>query len=394
MKINRLTVALLSNTSWSIYNFRAGLIKQLLRSGIRVVVIAPEDAYSDRLREWGCSFEPVQLDQYGTNPLQDLQYFRQLGRIFGKYPINFIITYTIKPNIYGHMAARLHGIPGLAVVTGLGHLFTAVSWKTVVARLLYRLALRPRRKVWFLNQEDRQLFLDYKIVRAAQTDYLPSEGIDDQVFAPSEKSADPTPFTFLFAGRLMDEKGVRDFAAAARLVKSQHPQVQFEILGFIESDFPHAVSRQELQEWENEGILRYLGETDNMAQHLNRVQCVVLPSYYREGVPRILLEAASMELPVISTDNVGCRDIARHNYNGYLCAKRDVRGLAHCMEQMLQLPPEKRQAMGRRGRNLVLHNFREALVVNRYLAVLEQYFSIIPMARQETLAPIVQMEIK
>jgi len=119
-----------------------------------------------------------------------------------------------------------------------------------------------------------------------------------------------------------------------------------------------------------------------------------LPSYYREGVPRILLEAASMELPVITTDNVGCRDIIRHNYNGFLCKKQDVNNLAYWMEQMLNTSPEKRQAMGRRGRNLVLNVFREELIVNRYLAVLERYAAVQPAMRQDALIPVVQLEAK
>lgn len=396
MNIKRFTVALLSNTSWSIYNFREGLIRQLLQADIRVVIIAPRDAYSDKLEDLGCIFEPITLHQYGTNPLQDFQYFRQLARLFSKYSINFLISYTIKPNVYGNLAARLHGIPGIAVVTGLGHLFTVMSWKTTIARWLYRLALRSDRQVWFLNKEDQQLFLDSKIVKASQTDYLPSEGIDTHFFTPDriQNNFNSDSFTFLFAGRLMDEKGVRDFADAARLVKSKHPQVNFEILGFVESDFPHAISRAELTAWEAEGILRYLGETDHMKKHLNRVQCVVLPSYYREGVPRILLEAASMELPIITTDNVGCRDIVHHNYNGYLCKKRDVPDLAHWMEQMLCTPSEKRQAMGRRGRNLVLTIFQEERIVNRYLSILKQYASITPPLRVEAFTPIVQLEAK
>lgn len=396
MKIKRFTIALLSNTSWSIYNFREGLIRHLLEAGINVVIIAPRDSYSARLEQLGCIFEEIELNQYGTNPIQDIRYFRQVAKLFSKYSINFLITYTIKPNVYGNLAARLFRIPGIAVVTGLGHLFTVVSWKTTIAKWLYRIALRPGRQVWFLNKEDQQLFLNSKIVKAKQTDYLPSEGVDTNFFKPAENKiiANNTSFTFLFAGRLMDEKGVRDFANAARIVKNKYPEVNFEILGFIESNFPHAISRAELQAWENEGILKYLGETDNMKHHLNRVQCVVLPSYYREGVPRILLEAASMELPVITTDNVGCRDIVRHNFNGYLCKKKDMDSLSHWLEQMYLTKPEKRQIMGRRGRNLVLNIFQEELIVNRYLASIRKHAYIKPQLRAIKLEAIVQLEVK
>lgn len=379
-RISSCTVALVSNTSWSIYNFRAGLIQQLLLENIKVVIIAPQDAYSAKLQEWGCVFESVDLNKYGSNPVHDLRFCWQIGKILRKHAINFLITYTIKPNIYANLVARWYRIPSIALVTGLGHLFTIHSWKTTIATWLYWLALRTVAQVWFLNREDLQFFTQKRIVKNQQARYLPSEGVDTEQFSRSTpktiKSSKDKSFTFLFAGRLLDEKGVREYVTAARIVKATYPQVKFEILGFIEDDFPYAVTAKELATWHKEGVIAYLGTTDNIEAHLERVDCVVLPSYYREGVPRILLEAASMQLPIITTDNVGCKDIVKHGQNGFLCRKKDAAHLAFWMEKMIQLPAKERMQMGTNGRLITHHSFREELIFNRYLNVLQQYLDL------------------
>jgi glycosyltransferase involved in cell wall biosynthesis len=379
-RISSCTVALVSNTSWSIYNFRAGLIQQLLLENIKVVIIAPQDAYSAKLQEWGCVFEPVNLNKYGTNPVHDLRFCWQIGKILRKHAINFLITYTIKPNIYANLVARWYRIPSIALVTGLGHLFTIRSWKTTIATWLYWLALRTVAQVWFLNREDMQYFTQKRIVKNRQARYLPSEGVDTEQFSRSNpkaiKPSKDKSFTFLFAGRLLDEKGVREYVAAARRVKTTHPYVKFEILGFIEDDFPYAVTAKELAIWHKEGVIAYLGTTDNIEAHLERVDCVVLPSYYREGVPRILLEAASMQLPIITTDNVGCKDIVKHGYNGFLCRKKDEQDLAYWINQMLTLTAIERHKMGMNGRIITHRLFREDLIINRYLAILQQYHAL------------------
>lgn len=274
------------------------------------------------------------------------------------------------------MIAWWYRIPSIAVITGLGHLFTFPSWKTWVAKWLYKFSLPKAAQVWFLNQEDLHFFARKRLIRPQQAIYLPSEGVDTEHFSRAfNKPKQPanSTFTFLFAGRLMDEKGIRDYVEAARIIKKQHSNVQFEILGFIEDDFPYAVNAQELNAWQKEGIIHYLGSTDDIKAHLERVDCIVLPSYYREGVPRILLEAASMQLPIVTTDNVGCKDIVKHGYNGYLCNKREVMDLAYWLEQMLNLPPKERVRMGVNGRILVQRFFTESLVINCYLTILQQY---------------------
>lgn len=364
-------IALLSNTAWSMYNFRRGLLQTLVREGYKVVVIAPEDKYRCKIEELGCVFEPITINRYHASPFDDWRYFRQLRRIFRTNEVQFVISYTIKPNIYGSIISYLMGITVIAVVTGLGQLFTNPSWKTQLIKPLYRFALDKAHQIWFLNREDLKIFNDMGLAPAQKSVYLPSEGVDTTYLTTNYVNGkSPDHFTFLFAGRLMEEKGVRDYVAAAGMLRKKFPNVTFEMLGFIESDYPTAIRREEILEWQEQGLVRFRGATDDIKAHLQQSDCLVLPTYYREGAPKILLEAASMEKTIITTDNVGCRDIVQHGVNGYLCKIKNPEDLAHWMEQLLTLPYEERRMMGQKSRAIAVQQFDEKIIVNRYTEVL------------------------
>lgn len=360
-------IALVSNTSWSIYNFRKGLIVNLIQQGYHVIIIAPEDGYQSRLEDLGCSFVSVKLKNYSINPFWDLYYFLQLYFILQQQRIDFLITYTIKPNIYGSLAARLLRIPNLSAITGLGLLFIKDNWKTKVAKILYRFSLKKTKQVWFLNREDRRTFVRLRIVKPEQTFILPSEGVNTRYFQRDKFIGRRPHFSFLFAGRLIPEKGIYDFVEAARLVRENYPEVSFDVLGFIGKEFPSAISLEQLRGWEKEGLITYHGSTDHIKHFLNKTDCVVLPSYYKEGVPRILLEAASMEIPIITTDNVGCREVIHHDWNGYVCKNQDPASLAYWMEQLISCSVEQRDKMGQNGRELILQKYDECFIINYYL---------------------------
>lgn len=368
------TIALVANTAWSLYNFRLGLIRLLIKQGYKVLAIAPPDEFTGRLIEEGCSFESIELDNYGSNPLKDLNTFRQFFHIYRKQRIDFIFHYTIKPNIYGSLVARILKIPSIGVVTGLGLLFTHQSWKTTVARLLYKIAFWGSKEVWFLNESDASIFIELGIIRESKIRYLPSEGVDMQHFRQHSYGlySDST-FKFIFAGRMIIEKGIRDYVEAARILKAKNYKVEFQILGFIDSQNPHSIKMKEIQAWQDEGIINYLGSTDDVRPFLEKSDCMVLPTYYREGVPKILLEAASMQIPIVATDNVGCRLVVEDDVNGYLCKKQNPEDLAKCMQKMLTLSFKKRTQYGILGRRRVYAFFNEKYTTKRYLKVLRHY---------------------
>lgn len=361
------TIAIIANTSWSIYNFRYGLIRQLLLKGVSIVIIAPRDEYSEKLEAMGCIFEATPVKRYSLNLLHDLRYAFSLYRIMKKWKAGYVLTYTIKPNIYGQLAARWLGIPGLAIVTGLGRLFITPSWKTQAAMGLLHLGFRATKKIWFLNEEDRDLFLKASVIQPAQAGLLPSEGVNTDLFNYEPLPDGQPQFTFLFAGRLMKEKGLFDFVEAARHLKAKGVAARFLLAGFIEEEAPGAASMAALMSWQDEALIEYCGAYEDIRPLIRQCDAVVLPTFYREGVPRILLEGASMGRPIIATDNVGCREIVRDGLNGFLCRKNCPADLADKMEQLLLLPRSESLKMGRAGRKIVLERFDEQYVIQQYL---------------------------
>ncbi|MFT5165480.1 MAG: glycosyltransferase involved in cell wall biosynthesis [Saprospiraceae bacterium] len=371
------TIALVSNTSWSLYNFRLGLIKKLLKEGYRVLAIAPKDKYTGLLIDNGCDFESIELDNYGSNPIRDFKSFLTFRKIYRRQKIDFIFHYTIKPNIYGSLAAFTRSIPSIAVVTGLGHLFTKISWKTTIAKILYKIAFLKVLQVWFLNESDASIFSQIGLVPESKIKYLPSEGVNTQHFQQYAYGIlSNSTFKFMLASRLIIEKGIREYVEAARLVRNEGFNVEFQLLGFIESANPQGISLEKVKQWEAEGLIRYLGHTDDIRPYLKKIDCLVLPTYYREGVPRILMEGASMQIPLIATDNIGCRQVVEDSVNGFLCQRKNPTDLARCMKQMMILNTEERAHFGLLGRRRVYTLYHESIIINKYLRTLRHYFNV------------------
>lgn len=356
------------NTSWNVVNFRAGLVRALVAAGFEVVVIAPEDAYSARLGDLGCRFVPLAMDNQGASPRRDFGLFLRFRRLLAaERPIAFL-GYTVKPNVYGSLAALSLGIPTINNVSGLGTAFIRQSWLTSVVKLLYRLALRRASRVFFQNEEDRALFVRDGLVPAPVAAVLPGSGIDLQHFATSElPKARPGP-VFLLVARLLVDKGVNEYVEAARRVRQRHPHARFQLLGFLDVENRTAIGRATLESWVGEGTIEYLGAADDVRPFIGAADCVVLPSY-REGTPRTLLEAAAMARPLIATDVPGCRDLVEPGVNGYLCKARDPADLAAAMLRFIEHSPAERQAMGMHSRRLVEQRYDERIVVDRYLEV-------------------------
>jgi len=371
-------IAIVSNTSWSIYNFRLGLLQRLREEGCTVHVIAPKDSYSSLLIAEGFQYHNIAMKPNSTNPLQDLSTAFQLFTIYRKQRINFIFHYTIKPNIYGSIAASMTGTPSIAITTGLGHL---LHYKKVFTRVLaialYRLAARLSHQVWFLNQDDYQIFLKKRIVSPDKAYILPSEGVNIQHFKPNYQEVLPTKTTvrFLFAGRIIWDKGIQQFVNAARIIRKRYPNTRFDLLGFVDPTNPNAVSYDQLNLWQAEGVIRYLGETEDVRPVLSNTDCLVFPSYYREGVSRILLEASSMSIPIITTDNVGCREVVEHEYNGFLCKMRSTADLVQTIERFLALSQRERLQMGLNGRKKIIQQFDEQIILDQYIQILSAFMS-------------------
>lgn len=357
------------NTAWNLVNFRAGLIRSLVAAGYEVVAVAPPDKYSPRLRALGCRFVPLPMDNKGTHPGRDMLLFWRFLRLMRKEKPQVYLGYTVKPNIYGSLAAHALKIPVINNIAGLGAVFIQEGWLTRLVRLLYRMALSRSVKVFFQNDDDRALFVSGRLVSEAITDRLPGSGIDLVQFVPMPLPS-KAPVRYLLIARMLWDKGVGEFVEAARILKKQGLQADFCLLGFLEVQNPAAISRDQMNEWVNEGIVRYLGVSDDVREEIAQADCVVLPSYL-EGTPRALLEAAAMARPIVTTNAVGCREVVDDGVNGYLCKPRDATDLAAKMAKIFSLSPSEREAMGLRGREKVERDFDEKIVIRKYLEAIE-----------------------
>ena len=365
-------VALVINTSWNIWNFRASLVQALQAAGHEVLAIAPPDDYSARLEtELGCRYVPIQMANKGTNPLQDAALTRRFYQSYRRERPDVVLHYTIKPNIYGSLAARLAGIPSINNVSGLGTVFIVKNLVSQVALGLYRFAFRFPHKVFFQNADDRQLFLDHGLVRPGITDLLPGSGVDTARFRPAAQFGRNTPFVFLMVARVLYEKGITEYFEAARLVRQAVPGTRVQLLGGLDEAGGVGVPRATFEEWLRSGDVEYLGRSDDVAAHLHLADCVVLPSY-REGTPKTLLEAAAVGKPLVTTDVPGCRETVVDGQNGYLCQVRSGPDLAAKMLAVLRLPAAELQQMGRASRHLAETKFDEKLVLAKYLAAVAE----------------------
>jgi glycosyltransferase involved in cell wall biosynthesis len=279
------------------------------------------------------------MDNRGTHPGRDGMLFLRFLRLLRRERPDVFLGYTVKPNVFGSLAAHALGIPVINNIAGLGAVFIRDGWLVRLVRSLYRLALRRSATAFFQNDEDRQLFIGSGLVHTEVTELLPGSGIDLNRFIPAPKpslSIGDSKFRFLLIARMLRDKGVAEYVEAARLLSQRWPHAEFCLLGFLDVQNPTAISQAEMDAWVVQGFVNYLGASEDVRDAIAAADCVVLPSY-REGTPRTLLEAAAMARPIITTDAVGCREVVDDGVNGVLCKVRDSADLAEKMAKMLLL---------------------------------------------------------
>lgn len=358
-----------ANSFWNLQNFRAGLLQALDRKNYRLTLAAAGDGS----REQGCMpgrLRSLPIRSDGLNPLQDARLFWSILRLLREERPLALLGWTAKPNIYGALAARLLGIPSLPNVSGLGTAFLRGGLLRAIVSLLYRAAFARCPAVFFQNAEDARLFVDQRLVRSAQVRILPGSGVDLERFALQPPPAETDGLRLLFVGRLLGDKGVRELAGAARLLRAEGAGVRIQLLGPAAAQNRSAIGQAELQQWVREGIVEYLGQAEDVRPFLARAHAVILPSY-REGLPRSLLEAAAVGRPLLASDVPGCRDVVEHGRNGLLFRARSADDLALAVRQFLRFTPEERQRMGVAARRTVEQRFSEQQVIGAYLRELQ-----------------------
>jgi glycosyltransferase involved in cell wall biosynthesis len=360
-------IGIVINSSWNIYNFRKGLIESFIKSGHEVIAIAPDDGYSEKLRQLGCEFVPLPMEAKGTNPLADLVLTSKLYKAYRESRLDVVLHYTIKPNIYGTFAATLAKVRSINNVTGLGTTFIRNNLTSRIAHWLYKAAFRFPETVFFQNEDDRQLFVEKKLVKADITDILPGSGIDTEHFKPKKRNRynNGNIFTFLLIARVLYDKGILEYIEAARRLRDSGEQARFRLLGKIDPQKGLGVPEEDIRQWVAEGLIEYLGTTDDVTPIIEEADCVLLPSY-REGTPRTLLEAASLGKPIIATDVPGCRETVENGHNGFLCKVKDSEDLAEKMRNIMRMKRHELDRMGRNSRKLAVKKFDHSIVIRKY----------------------------
>ena len=355
------------NTSWNIYNFRSGLIKGLQKEGHEIVAVAPLDEYSEKLeKELGVKHFPILIDNKGSNPLKDIKLMFEYKKLFNQIKPDAILQFTIKPNIYGTIAAKILKIPTINNVSGLGTIF--INPNTITSKIgmiLYKYAFRFPKKVFFQNNDDKELFINHKLVNNNITGILPGSGVDLDKFMYSPKAKEEK-FIFLMIARVLYDKGIVEYVIAAKEILSKHKNIEFQILG-NHDESKGSVPKNALKKWVDDGTINYLGTTDDVASVIRSSDCVVLPSY-REGTPKTLLEALAIGRPIITTDVAGCKETVINNENGYLCDVKSANDLAKKIDSMISLSDDERFKMSEKSRKLAESKFDEQLVIQKYIS--------------------------
>lgn len=354
-------VLILANFGMGLYKFRKELIERLLSEGFEVYVSLPRDEYTPKLENLGCKFIDTSVNRRGTNPVEDIKLLLKYFRILKKVKPDVVLTYTIKPNIYGGFICRLMNVPYIVNITGLG---TAVENGGKLQKLtlfMYKVALKKARCVFFQNKENRDFLISNKIVKGYHR-LIPGSGVNLSYFTLLDYPPESYSINFVFISRVMREKGIEQFLEAASYIKSKYSNTEFHIVGFCEEEY-----ESKLKSLEEKGIIKYHGKLDDVREIHKISHCTIHPSYYPEGMSNVLLESAACGRPIITTDKSGCREIVDENVNGFIVKQKNSKDLIEKIERFLSLSFEEKRKMGLNGRKKVEAEFDRQLVVKAYL---------------------------
>ncbi len=370
-------IAIVANTAWYLYNFRLNLAKSLRADGHEPVFISPDDPYVAKLQGAGFTHRHWTLSRTATSPLGEIRSILDLRRHLKLDGFDAVLSFTPKGNIYAGAALLGQRCVFLPNISGLGAVFSAGGAMAALVRTLYRLLVSPRAtRVFFQNEDDLAQFIAARIINPARTERLMGSGVDLQRFRlcplPSAlPAANPDNVTFLLVARLIPEKGIPEYVEAARILRARGARARFQLLGAIDEE--RGLSLAQIRAWQDEGVIHYLGTSDDVPAVMAQADCLVLPSYYREGVPRSLIEGTAMGRPVITTDMPGCRDVVQQGATGWLCEARNLPSLCQALQEFLDMPASQRSAMGALGRERAVTLFDETAVIERYAVALRQH---------------------
>lgn len=352
-------VLILVNHDVVIYNFRLELVQRLLSDGFQVYISSPYGERIDDLINLGCIYIKTELNRHGLNVFNELKLIKFYKRIISEVNPNIILTYTIKPNIYGTLAAKSFQIPVIATITGLGISIKNGGLMQKISINLYKYAFKTVSKIFFQNKDNKQFFMKNNI-GSGKYRLVPGSGVNLNHFSLLKYPHDTT-IEFIFISRIMREKGIEEYLEAATYIREKYPSTRFHILGFCEESY-----EQKLADLQEKGIIHYHGMQRDIRTFLKKTHCTIHPSYH-EGMSNVLLESAASGRPIITTDINGCKEIVNDGESGYLIKVKDSQDLINKIEQFLKLSHDNKIKMGLEGRRKVEKEFDRNIVVEDYL---------------------------
>jgi len=362
------TVLFLVNHEVVIYNFRLEIVERLLSDGHKVVISSPGGERIEKLKALGCIHEEISFDRHGKNPLKELELIRTYKKLMKKVKPDIVFTFTIKPNIYGSLAASALHIPYVANITGLG---TAVENGGVMQKLtmlMYKKAFKNIQRVFFQNTENEEFFAKHHIAMGKHK-LLPGSGVNLERFPateypPIEGEGKNRKVKFAFISRIMKEKGIDEYLKAARAIKKRYPDTEFHVCGFCEEGTRYP---EILKKYNDEGIIIYHGNIEDVASMMQEMHCIVHPTYYPEGISNVLLEACASSRPIITTGRSGCREVVDDGENGYVVKEKDCVDLTKKMEKCINCPWGSLRDKGVKARKKMETQYDRQIVVRAYL---------------------------
>ena len=345
-----------------IYNFRKEIVRRFLSEGVEVHIISPGGQGVDKLISDGAVWHDVPVDRRGTSISGDIKLYKKYKEMLSEIRPDFVLCYTIKPNLYGGMAAKRLKIPFVITITGLSAGLENGGKTAFVIKTLYRYVLKGVQRIFFQNQSNLDFFLKNKLTYGKEK-LVPGSGVNLDEF--TYQTMPEGPAKFVYVARVMREKGIDEYLLAAKLIKAKYPETEFLICGFLEDDY-----KDILAEAEADGSVKYLGMVDNINEVLKTVHCIVHPSFYPEGISNAILEAITTGRAVITTDMPGCRELCIDGDNGYLVPIQDSSAVAKAMEKFINLSQDAKAEMGRKGHELAASRFDRNIVID---AVFEEF---------------------
>ena len=358
-------ILILANNDEGLYKFRKELIKKLLSMDNEVIASIPEGKWNTFIKQLGVKIITTKINRRGINPIKDLILFVQYLHIILSIKPDLVITYTIKPNIYGGMVCRLLHVPYAENITGLGSTFQKDNFIKRLVCVLYKLSCKCAKVVFFENEDNRQTFINNNLIRKEQACKLNGAGVNLEEYPYTEYPNENEATRFLFIGRVMKEKGVDELFEAARRIKEENKDVFFDVVGPMEEEYSSVI-----KELEDGGIIVYYGYQEDVRPFIARCHCFVLPSWH-EGMANTNLECASSGRPIITSNISGCREAIEENVTGFLCIKKNPDNLYKMMKKFITLPYEERRAMGWNGRKYMEKVYDKNKIVERTIEFLK-----------------------